>query len=253
MKEEYIVTLCQPDALVNNDNFVDYKTLAALIDNCDEFIMGTTTCNKCKEGHYLTDNNNCCPWGSYLNGKYCRDISNLMDNCNSVDVTNKKCLTCFEGFYEVEGVCCPNGKFLDLETMTCSVEFENCSTYDVVAQACLKCEDGHYMNKHHCCPHSYYFDEVSKTCKLLSGQGYESCLEIDDNDDCILCSTVHDDVYKHKGRCCRFQTYWNGVDCVPSTDQTLYLDKCKTFDQFNFCLECIDDYYLNNHFCCPEG
>lgn len=78
----------------------------------------------------------------------------------------------------------------------------------------MKCVNtNEYITNGKCCPITKKWDVSSCVDITFTGNDISSCNKVDDNGNCIEC-TSNSGVYISNGRCCVNGKYYNGTSCV---------------------------------------
>lgn len=88
--------------------------------------------------------------------------------------------------------------------------------------SCETCSANHYYDGKSCCPDGQYtrisgVKLADQICQPLVLTTIAECQQID-GEECTGCETGK---YLSDGNCCSIGTYWNGTECVASTDAGL--------------------------------
>ena len=243
--------------------------------NCSRSKYGI--CTKCITGYYLDKKNNECVFQNktLVNCKLtidnktcdiCEDDFYLEEdgNCISINYCLKggsKCTKCSNGYYPTENK--------DSCTLT-----ENCSVGDKAVGVCTQCNIGYYLDYKDGKCKSNEEDNIFKYCKEADGDcyqciyGYElgkdkgcstskNCDETE-NGTCLKCK---DNYYLGlDNKCtnvehCIYSKYYSCTECENGYYYNKNIEKCKIAEgDFlkckigfgeEYCLECKDDFYLN--------
>ena len=268
-----------------NDYYFDNLGKCLLVNFCAKK-RDTLKCEECKEGYYLTENDNICVYtDNCLNGdrhtgicENCKENYYLDKNdgkcksnqdefkyCKKVDINNT-CIQCEKNYYLGNDKKCS-------KTKNCEKSNNNGD--------CIKCKEKYYLGLdyictsiEHCiysenyecieCEDNYYYDKNYKSCEIAEGNFTDCKYSFLGSD---LCERCKNDFYLNETNYLCYSNKENGkfykcaINYINSDNCDIcvegyhlgYIDrKCSTIEgcdiseNENKCLKCDEDYYCLN-------
>ena len=100
--------------------------------------LGTFTCTKCKDKHYLSNNDKCSPILHFYN-----TVNNTISRIDDLFCTkslNSVCQECIKNYYMTTGkFCCENKKYCSAKNNHSDGNIKNCINYGTSVNDCTKC------------------------------------------------------------------------------------------------------------------